>query len=144
MPTVLLTVPLPTPISDAEAITRSSRLESSNGQLTLEYLDSNGHRIGQSWQLPMPPLVAVETPGLNGKLNWQNTRPPLALRDEPPSAAASLHVHAPGGFEAEVPLESANAPRAPDALRVFGKEGSAWMLAVVAERFNDHAAFFNH
>lgn len=143
MSSILLTVPLPTQISGAKATTSSTGFESADNPLTLEYLDDNGRHVGQTRHLPMPPLVAVETPGPKGALTWQDTRLPLALRDEPPSGATCLQVRAPGGFEAKVRLESAVAPRAPDAQRWFGKEEATWTLAVVAERFGNQDMFFN-
>lgn len=113
--------------------------------LTIEWLDDNDEAIGSRYSVQVPPVVAVEHPGLPGSMTATALPQPLRVADARPAGAVAARLFFAGEFlakkEMRPPPPAGYAALAGYETDRMGAAAPRFILHVVAERFSDRDRF---
>lgn len=135
-----LSIPVPEPLPGDAGVA-----DAGVDQLTVIFLDANGDPIAPPVALEAPETIFIEGRGPEAGLTWAPVTPPTSFEVDVPPETTSIRVSRGGNVE-EFAIGDVTepSPRPPDARRSFPEADRRWTLAVVAERFSDAEAFFDH
>jgi hypothetical protein len=109
----------------------------------IHFLDDKGRTVGRKRRVQVAPPAHLEAPSGGGAIGHETANPLIEFRTRLPEGATSYRVIQPGHAEilASIIATASPRPTRPDSRRQFGGGQPRFRLAVLAERYDQEAAF---
>lgn len=113
------------------------------GQADVRFLDQSGRPVGRKRRVAVPPPPVLEAPAAGGAIGHETANPLIAFMTRLPEGAASVRLDQPGHDPILAAIRATASPRPtrPKSRRRFGSANARFVLAVLAERYDQEAAF---
>lgn len=109
----------------------------------IRFLDEAGRPVGRRRRVAVPPTPWLEAPSADGAMAREAANPLIEFRTRLPTGATGYRVSQPGHAEILAGIRATASPRPtrPKSHRRLGGGQPRFRLAVLAERYDDEAAF---
>lgn len=113
------------------------------GTAEIRFLDQTGRPVGRKRHVPLPTPPILEAPAGGGAIVHETANPLIAFMTRLPHGAATFRVDQPGRDPILAAIRATASPRPtrPKTRRRFGSGQARFVLAVLAERYDQEAAF---
>jgi hypothetical protein len=113
------------------------------GSAEVRFLDAEGRPVGRLRRVAVPPPPVLEAPARGGSIGHEAANPLITFRARLPAGATAFRLDQPGreAILAAIRATASPRPTRPKSRRRFGHANARFVLAVLAERFDDEAVF---
>lgn len=116
---------------------------SGDAQARVRFLDQAGKPVGRPRRVQVPPEPVLEAPASGGSIVRAGAEPLIEFRTRLPAGATQFRLEQQGreSITASILATASPRPKKPDSRKRFGNPAARFVLAVLAERFDNEAAF---
>jgi hypothetical protein len=109
----------------------------------IRFLDQAGRPVGRARKVTVPPPPCLEAPASGGTIVHEAANPLIAFMTRLPEGATTFRLDQPGRDSILAAIRATASPRPsrPKSRRRFGSADARFVLAVLAERYDQEAAF---
>ncbi|WP_199555858.1 M64 family metallopeptidase [Sandaracinobacteroides hominis] len=109
----------------------------------VRFLDASGKPVGRPRKVPVPAAQMMEAPASNGAILRAEAEPQIAFMTRLPTGASQFQVeqHGRSTIRAGIRETASPHPKKPDSRKRLGGADPRFVLAVLAERYDNEAAF---